>query len=73
MHLLCVCAMRCCFAGHFGWMPKKKPWVKDGICETKFHLTICFFGVFFVAKLCSCAVESRIAQHGASEVLLQRK
>lgn len=54
MHLLCVCALRCCFAEHFLFLLKNKSRVNGGVRDVVIRLTICFFVVFFVAELCWC-------------------
>ncbi len=54
MHLLCVCALRCCFAEHFLFLLKKKSWVNGDVRDAVIRLTVCFFVVFFVVELCCC-------------------
>lgn len=73
MHLLCVCAMRCCFAEQFGRMPKKKPQVNAVAGDVEFRLTLCFFGVFFMAELCPGRDMGRRAAPGVTQTILPRK
>jgi hypothetical protein len=73
MHLLCICALRCCFAGHLARMPKKKPQVNGGVWQVGFRLTVCFFGVFFVAKLCGGGGQGGFVRPSETNAFLQAK